>query len=223
MSYKCWLLFGSLAVAGAAQSVACSSKFNTCEAKRTCAPGGASGMAGAAGATTDGEEAGADQGGSAGLEAQAGEAGTAGDDGSAAGTAGDSGLEAELAIATPTLAAGKTYVPFAGKLSASGGTAHYTWTLTGGTLPAGLSLQDAQSATVTIGGAHLRSRRLHRPKRHQLAARVALDRVSSHGRGGGSIVRGSGRGRWHSWQRDLDQRSERQWSELLPARAQPLR
>ena len=116
MSYKRWLLVGSLAVAGAAQSVACSSKFNTCEAKRTCAPGGASGMAGAAGTRTGDGEAGAEEGGSAGLDTQAGAAGTADDDGSAAGTAGDSSIDAELEIATPTLAAGKTYVPFTGKL-----------------------------------------------------------------------------------------------------------
>jgi Tol biopolymer transport system component len=65
--------------------------------------------------------------------------------------AGDSGVELGLEIAQPNLAAGKTYVQFMGKISASGADS-YAWSITSGTLPAGLSLQGAQSATVTIAG-----------------------------------------------------------------------
>jgi len=162
MSSKYWLLFGSLSL-GAAQTVACSSKFSSCEARRICGGGGASGKAGAADAGGDNGEAGADEsgsagldaqaagkGGSAGLDAQAGKAGVA-DDAGTGGMAGDSSVDLELEIAPPTLAAGKTYVPFTGKLSASGA-AQYTWSVTSGALPAGLTLQGAQSATVTIAG-----------------------------------------------------------------------
>ncbi len=102
-------------------------------------------MAGAAGTSTDGGEAGADRGGSGGLDAQAGEAGT-GADAETAGVAGNPSIDTELEIAEPTLAVGKTYVPFTGKLSASGA-AHYTWSTTSGTLPAGLTLKGAHSAT----------------------------------------------------------------------------
>ena len=114
------------------------------------------GMAGAAEAGAGGGEAGADEGGSAGLDAQAGAGATAGeagtaDDAGSGGVAGDSSLETELEIAPPTLGAGKTYVPFTGKLRASGA-AHYDWSLASGVLPAGLTLQGAQSATVTIAG-----------------------------------------------------------------------
>ena len=157
MSSKYWLLFGSLALGGA-QTVACSGEFHSCRDSRTCPAAGAPGMAGEAGADTGGSggkggagagthgggEAGIAEAGSAGLDAQAGEAGTAG-------TAGDSNVELELEIASPTLATGKTYVPFTGKLSASGA-AHYTWSIANGTLPAGLTLQGEQSATVTIAG-----------------------------------------------------------------------
>ena len=162
MSSKYWLLFGSLSL-GAAQTVACSSKFSSCEARRICGGGGASGKAGAADAGGDNGEAGADEsgsagldaqaagkGGSAGLDAQAGKAGLA-DDAGMGGMAGDSSADTELEITPPTLAAGKTYVPFTGKLSASGA-AQYTWSVTSGALPAGLTLQGAQSATVTIAG-----------------------------------------------------------------------
>jgi len=155
MTSKYWLLFGSLALGGA-QTAACSAKFHSCEETRTCARGGASGKGGAAdageaGADTDtGGTAGASRGGSAGLDAQAGEAGIAADAGTG-GTAGDSNPDTELEVAAPTLTAGKTYVPFSGKLSASGA-AHYNWSVTSGALPAGLTLQGAQSATVTIAG-----------------------------------------------------------------------
>jgi hypothetical protein len=158
MSSKYWLLFGALAL-GAAQTVACTSEFSSCEARRIC-HAGASGMGDAG---SDGGEAGADEGGSAGRDAQAaGKGGSAGrgahagesdttDDAGSGGMAGDSSIGLELAIAPPTLAAGKTYAPFTGKLSASGA-AHYTWSITSGALPAGLTLQGAQSATVTIAG-----------------------------------------------------------------------
>src|SRR5436190_1028110 len=65
--------------------------------------------------------------------------------------AGESSIDTELEIAPPTLATGKTYLPFAGKISASGA-AHYTWSITSGALPAGLTLQGAQSAAATIDG-----------------------------------------------------------------------
>jgi len=157
MSSKYWLLFGSFALAGA-QTAACSAKFHSCEETRTCARGGASGKGGAAdageaGADTDGGTAGTHHGGSggsAGLDAQAGEAGLAEDAGTG-GTAGDSNPDTEFEITAPTLSAGKTYVPFTGKLSASGA-AHYSWNITSGTLPAGLALQGAQLATLTIAG-----------------------------------------------------------------------
>ena len=161
MSSKNWLLLGSVAL-GAAQAAACSAEFRTCETTRTC-HGGASGMAGAAG---DGE-AGADEGGRGGRDAQsdagsAGEGGSGGhdaeggepghvDDAGSGGVAGESSVDTELEIATPNLDAGKTYVPFSGKVSASGA-AHYSWSITSGSLPAGLALQGAQSATVTIAG-----------------------------------------------------------------------
>ncbi|HKO50251.1 MAG TPA: Ig domain-containing protein [Polyangiaceae bacterium] len=106
-------------------------------------------MAGASDAGMGGE-AGAEEGGSAGRDAQAGEAGTANDAG-AGGMAGDSSVSMDLEIAQPILAVGKTYVPFTGKISASGA-AHYTWSLTSGALPAGLTLQGAKSATLTIAG-----------------------------------------------------------------------
>jgi putative Ig domain-containing protein/WD40 repeat protein len=149
MAYQYWLLLGSLAL-GAGQIVACSSPFSSCEAKLRCPAGGASGMAGAAGADDEEGEAGAEQGGNGGLGAQAGRPGIA-DDAGASGMAGEPSVETELEIAEPTLAAGKTYVPFTAKLSASGA-AHYEWSVASGTLPAGLALQGAQSASVTIAG-----------------------------------------------------------------------
>jgi len=103
---------------------------------------GDAGMAGGEAGAHEGGSAGLDahagEGGSAGLDAHAGEAGMAADAGSG-GMAGDSSVDLELAIAQPALATGKTYVPFTGKLSASGA-AHYDWSITNGTLPAGLTL-----------------------------------------------------------------------------------
>ncbi|MET0791715.1 MAG: putative Ig domain-containing protein [Polyangiaceae bacterium] len=65
--------------------------------------------------------------------------------------AGDASVELELEIAPSTFTAGKTYLPFTGKIRASGA-AHYSWSITSGTLPAGLTLQGAQTATVSIAG-----------------------------------------------------------------------
>jgi putative Ig domain-containing protein/WD40 repeat protein len=149
MSYRYWLVFGSLAL-GAAQIVACSSPSSSCEAKLRCPAGGASGMAGAAGADDEQGEAGAEQAGKGGLGAQGGKPGVT-DDAGEGGIAGEPSIETELELAEPTLAAGKTYVPFTAKLSASGAT-HYEWSIASGTLPAGLTLQGVQSATVTITG-----------------------------------------------------------------------
>jgi len=160
MSCKYWLLLGSLGL-GAVQSVGCSAPFRTCETNRTCPRGGAAGMSGAAGDGVGGGKAGTDAGGTGGHDthdADAGEAGANNEAGSggmagdaSGGMAGDAGLEMDLEIAQPNLAAGKTYVPFTGKISASGA-AHYNWTITSGVLPAGLALQGAKSATATIAG-----------------------------------------------------------------------
>ena len=158
MSSKSLLWFGSLALLGSAQAVACSSPFHSCRDTRTCPAGGASGMAGStAAAGKGGAKAGASQGGNAGLDdTQGGEAGTAGEpedlgDTGTGGIAGEEGVGAELEIEQPSLATGKTYVPFTAKISAHGAN-HYSWTLTSGALPVGLTLQGAHSATVTVGG-----------------------------------------------------------------------
>jgi hypothetical protein len=162
MSYKYSLLFGSLAL-GAVQTFGCSSEFRTCDQRRTCPAGGVGGKAGADGGGAGGKTAGAGKGGSGGNLADDGEAGEAGtadsaggeggttDSGGSGGMAGDSSVEMELEIAQPTLAVGKTYVPYNGKISASGA-AQYSWSVTSGALPAGLALQGAQSATVTVAG-----------------------------------------------------------------------
>lgn len=105
------------------------------------------------------------QGGTAGVEAEAGEGGVADDGGTggvggeagvsmdagAGGMAGERSVDSRLTIASPSLAAGKTYVAYTGTISASGGE-RYTWSLSKGTLPAGVMLQGAQTATVTISG-----------------------------------------------------------------------
>lgn len=54
-----------------------------------------------------------------------------------------------LTIAPITLPAGKAGVPYTATLTATGGTAPYAWTVTSGSLPAGLSLN---AATGTISG-----------------------------------------------------------------------
>jgi large repetitive protein len=148
MSSKYWLLFGLLALSST-QFVNCTAEFSSCEAKLNCPKGGASGMAGTPEAGAGGE-AGADEGGSGGLDAHAGQAGAA-DNAGTGGVAGDSSVDTDLEIAPPTFAAGKTYVPFTGKISASGA-AQYSWSVTSGALPAGLTLQSADKATVTIAG-----------------------------------------------------------------------
>ena len=115
--------------------------------------GGGAAHAGKAGAAHagmgSGGDAGSNEGGSTGIDSGGGEAGSA--DAGSGGEAGDASAETGLEIATPSIATGKTYVPFTGKISASGGT-KYAWSIASGVLPAGLSLQGAQSATVTIAG-----------------------------------------------------------------------
>src|SRR6185369_10730986 len=154
MSYRNWLLCGSFGLLGAAQTVGCSSPFRTCETTHTCAPGGAGGMAGDGGGGAahagqagaahagmgSGGDAGSNEGGSTGIDSGGGEAGSA--DAGSGGEAGDASAETGLEIATPSIATGKTYVPFTGKISASGGT-KYAWSIASGVLPAGLSLQGA--------------------------------------------------------------------------------
>ena len=92
----------------------------------------------------------AGEGGTNGEEGGAGGAGS-GDDAGSGGMAGDSSVELGLEITPPSLTSGKTYVPFTGKISANGA-AQYSWSIASGTLPAGLTLQGAQSASVTIAG-----------------------------------------------------------------------
>ena len=59
-----------------------------------------------------------------------------------------------LVIATPTLGNAKTYVAYTGSITATGA-ANYSWSIASGSLPAGLTLQNSTSATVTIGGTPL--------------------------------------------------------------------
>ncbi|HYQ45303.1 MAG TPA: hypothetical protein VER11_25130, partial [Polyangiaceae bacterium] len=55
MKHKYWLLL-SLAPVAAAQLAACAEKFDTCENRRTCPPGGAAGAkAGSGGGSSAGE------------------------------------------------------------------------------------------------------------------------------------------------------------------------
>jgi len=109
------------------------------------------GRGGTAGVDAEAGEGGmADEGGMGGMGGVAGEAGAAVDAG-AGGMAGEPNVDSILAITPPNLTAGKTYVAYTGAISASGA-AKYTWSLSKGTLPAGLMLQGAQSATVTIAG-----------------------------------------------------------------------
>lgn len=151
----------SLSVAGVALVLLGFAGCGASERRFAEATGGKSGAAqggdsaGSAGDTHGG------RGGTAGLEAEAGEGGNGAEagfggeagavDNGAGGMAGETGGDSMLAIAQPSLAAGKTYVPFKGMISASGGD-RYAWSLSKGPLPAGLSLQGAQSASVTIAG-----------------------------------------------------------------------
>lgn len=68
---------------------------------------------------------------------------------SAAGAGGD--VASIVTIAEPALASAKTYVAYSATLSASGGSS-YVWSLTSGTLPAGLTLSDTNSAQLKITG-----------------------------------------------------------------------
>jgi Tol biopolymer transport system component len=93
---------------------------------------------GAAGGTDTGGTLGA-PGGDAGATADAGAAGTGGD------------FPSAIVITEPTLAPGKTYLAYETTIGASGGES-YTWSITSGTLPQGLTLEDEASADVTIAG-----------------------------------------------------------------------
>jgi hypothetical protein len=59
-----------------------------------------------------------------------------------------------LVITTPTLGNAKTYVSYTGSITATGA-ANYSWSIASGSLPAGLTLQNSTSATVTIEGTPL--------------------------------------------------------------------
>ena len=131
---------------------------------------GAADMAGAAGSDETAGTAGAagngglvNTAGTAGNGGMGNSAGTAGSGGTvnatggggtanAAGTAGVGGsVVTVVAIAQPALVAGKTGVPYAGTITASGGSS-YLWSVASGTLPSGLSLQSTSSAAVKIAG-----------------------------------------------------------------------
>ncbi|MEI9949401.1 MAG: DUF4215 domain-containing protein [Pseudomonadota bacterium] len=87
MNRKYWLLL-SLAPFAAALSAACSSDFDSCEARRTCSAGGTGGVgageagAGGAGAGEAGVEEGGNNAGSAGTSGSAAEGGSSGEGGS---------------------------------------------------------------------------------------------------------------------------------------------
>ena len=57
-----------------------------------------------------------------------------------------------LTIATPSLPVGTQNSPYFGVISATGGSGTFTWTLTSGSLPAGLTLSSSTSSAVTISG-----------------------------------------------------------------------
>jgi Putative Ig domain len=57
-----------------------------------------------------------------------------------------------LAIATPSLPVGTQNSPYFGVISATGGSGTFTWTLTSGSLPSGLTLSSSTSSSVTIDG-----------------------------------------------------------------------
>ena len=62
-------------------------------------------------------------------------------------------ISASLTITTSTLPAPLSGSPYSASLSASGGTAPYTWTLVSGTLPTGLSLSSSGAITGSAGSA----------------------------------------------------------------------
>ncbi len=62
--------------------------------------------------------------------------------------------DVKLSVATATLKVGKENKAYSGKLAATGGTAPYTWSITAGALPAGLTLSSvgAISGVPTVSG-----------------------------------------------------------------------
>jgi subtilase family protein/putative Ig domain-containing protein len=58
-------------------------------------------------------------------------------------------VQAALSVTTTSLASGQVGAAYSAMLAASGGTTPYTWTLTSGTLPAGLSLASSGAITGT--------------------------------------------------------------------------
>ena len=57
-----------------------------------------------------------------------------------------------LAIATTSLPVGTQNSPYFGVISATGATGTFTWTLTSGVLPAGLTLSSSTTSSITISG-----------------------------------------------------------------------
>lgn len=83
--------------------------------------------------------------------AQAGNAagGAAGTANVAGGVAGTGAVT--LTITTPTMPTGKTGVPYATSITATGAT-QYSWSIGSGSLPGGITLQNVTSASVSIAG-----------------------------------------------------------------------
>lgn len=61
-------------------------------------------------------------------------------------------LNAVLAIATTSLPSGTLGTPYQGVISATGATGSFTWILISGTLPAGLTLTNSTTASITVQG-----------------------------------------------------------------------
>jgi hypothetical protein len=61
-------------------------------------------------------------------------------------------VDAVLTITTTSLPVGSLGVPYSGVVNAGGATGTFTWTLTAGTLPAGLSLSSSTSNSIVISG-----------------------------------------------------------------------
>jgi len=89
MTYQYWLPLSLAAVVGSSLALACSSKFDSCEARRTCSPaGGSSGAGGDAGASAG--EGATEEGGNAGVSSGA-VGGSTGESGGDAGSGGEGG------------------------------------------------------------------------------------------------------------------------------------